>query len=585
MSMSNTQVKRALIALGLGVLAGCGGGVEGSGAGTPGPGQVGPGQVGPGSSPGTGGTGTMTGMTGVAGMTGASGGGGTGMVGPPPPVGACPVPRALTRRLTRDEYNATIADLIGVKSKPADSFPHDEVRDGFNNNAAGQGVSPLLADGYLRTAERLAGEADLSKLSPCPVAAGNDDCARRFVEGFGKRAFRRPLDAKEVTRVLALGAQRKGDGFEATLRVMLQYFLSSPHFLYRLELSPATAGKTSRLSPHETASRLSYFLWGSMPDDALFAAADGNKLGTREEVAAQAERMLGDPRARTRLGDLFDQWLMLDGVTDISRDAARYPGWNDSLLAQMRQETRLFAERVVLDEKGTLESLLTASHTYANKALATYHKHATIPGGASFEKVALDPAKYAGILTQALPLAINAKDDQPSPIYRGRWVREQLLCQHLQPPPPGLAVETPALDPKATTRQKHAQHSASQECAPCHRLIDNVGFAFESFDSTGKWRATDRGLPLDTSGEVLDGGDASGKFANVVELGRLLGKSEQARGCFVSRVFRFAHGRSEEPADMCGVNALAAAFKQSGGNLRSLLVAVTQGEAFLYRTP
>jgi hypothetical protein len=520
---------------------------------------------------------------GSAGAPGAGGGAGA-APGGAAIAGGCRIGPTPLRRLTRAEYDNTVRDLLGDKGKPSDGLPPDGSRDGFDNDVAAQGASPLLAGAYLKAAERIAGRVDLAAHLGCALDAGDDGCARAFIERIGRRAYRRPLRPAESTRLVSFYAANKGAyGFEGTLRLTLQLILSSPQFLYRLELTPAAPGQVAKLTPHEIASRLSYLLWGSMPDDALFAAADAGQLTTREQIARQAERLLADGRARPRARDFFRQWMALGELEDVMRDSKRYPGWSQSLVAAMEIETPTFAERLLFDHDGRYADLVTASFSYMNKALATYLGGTPVPPGSTFEKVMLDPARHAGIVTHAGPLAMSSKEDQPHPIYRGRWLRAQLLCHEPPPPPPSVMAETPMLADKTTTRALFAQHAADPSCAACHRLIDPVGFGLEQFDATGKWRATDRGLPIDTRGEIVDAGDASGPFTGAVELGRKLAKSDHAAGCLARQAFRYARGREGTADDRCALESVNALVKQAGGNLRALLVALTQTEDFVLK--
>jgi hypothetical protein len=488
------------------------------------------------------------------------------------------------RRLTRSEYDATVKDLLpGIKGSPADGLPPDSAADGFDNDVGNQGASPLLAGAYLRAAERISGGVDLTMLLPCAVAEGGEECGRQFIERLGKRAFRRPLRPTEAAQLGGFfRASLAAHGFEQAARLTLQLILASPQFLYRLELAPAATGQTARLSPYEVAARLSYFLWGTMPDEALFAAADAGQLASREQVAQQAARLVDSPRARVRLRGFFRQWLVLDDLGDVTRDSKRYPGWSASLTKEMEAEALTFADKLVFDEKGSVEALLSAPASYMNKALATY-LGVKGPAASAFDRVALDPARAAGLVTLSGPLAMNAKEDQPHPIYRGRWVRQQLLCQVPPPPPPGLVAQTPKLEDKATTRQVFTQHATDPACSGCHRLLDPIGFGLERYDATGKWRDTDRGLPIDVRGELVDAGDASGAFEGAAELGRKLGKSEAALGCVATQLFRYGSGRHETGDDACALASMRALANQASGNLRALILSLTQTDAFLLR--
>lgn len=496
------------------------------------------------------------------------------------------------RRLTRFEYNNTVRDLLGDTARPADRFAPDEESLGFDNNATVLGVTPVLAEQYMVAAEELSAAADLSALVTCdPAALGDEPCARQFIEQVGLRAYRRPLAAADIDRLLGVflwGLEQHG--FDTGIRLTLQAMLQSPHFLYRVELAlaPEDGGKVAPLSDYEMASRLSYLLWGSMPDDALFAAAAAGELSTREQVRAQAERMLADPRARDAMRHFYRQWLLLEDVEVLEKDAEIYPQWSAAVPALLATETETFVDALIWDEAadavagGDVATLLTADYTYMNAELAAFYGIETGPAGDAWERVALDPTRASGVLTHGAVLAHNAKPNQSSPIHRGKFVREQLLCMPLPPPPDNIAIVPPDLDPNLTTRERYSEHSENPVCSGCHELMDPIGFGFESFDGAGLWRDDENGLPIDDSGELI-ATDVDGPFFGVPELGRKLAASEQVHACVVTQYFRYAYGRAEGDQDSCTITSLNQDFAAAGYDLQSLLIAVTQTDAFMYR--
>jgi hypothetical protein len=512
--------------------------------------------------------------------------------GPPPPLpsppAACrtrdPGPAPL-RRLTRWEYDNTVRDLLGDTSGPAASFPADERGAGFTNDATALSISPLHAQNYLEAAEKVAARAaaGLARLVPCDPARGDAACGEAFIDGWGKRAWRRPLEAGEKSRLDALFAGALASyGFATAIQMVMEVMLQSPQFLYRLEVGAGPAGGgLQRLTPWETASRLSYLLWGSMPDAELFAAAEGNHLGTPEEVAAQARRLIKDDRALATLATFHEQWLDLARIDEAEKDAQLYPGFDASLRALLRKEAAGYVEAVVWKGDGTIASLLTAPFSMMNARLATFYG-VKGPAGDAFERVALDPAQRSGFLTRGGFLAAHALANQTDPVRRGKFVREQLLCQLLPPPPPNAEIRPPELDPRLTTRERFSRHAQDQACAACHKLMDPIGLGFESYDAVGRWRASEAGRPVDASGEIVDA-DVAGRFTGAVELGSKLAGSAQVRGCVVKQWFRFGYGRSETPADLCSLATLEARFASAGQDVRELLVALTQTDAFLYR--
>ncbi len=494
------------------------------------------------------------------------------------------------RRLTRVEYDNTVRDLLGDETNPSRDFPPEEEALGFNNNAATLGVTQLLAEQYMVAAEGIAQratEADkMNALLGCdPAAVGEEACVSEFVGRFGQRAWRRPLAADEVAQMVALyRAAREPYDFPTGVQVVVQALLQSPHFLYRVEFGDPTAAgeRVVPLAGHEMASRLSYFLWGTMPDETLFAAAAAGELGSREQVGAQARRMLEDPRARAAVRNFHTQWLKLDLVELASKDASIFDGFTPAVKSSLREETLAFLDNVIWEGDGSVDTLLTAPYTMMNATLAEYYG-VTGPTGDAFERVELDPSRYSGVLTQAGLMAALAKPNQTSPVLRGKFVREQLLCQILPPPPPDVDVTPPDLDPNLTTRERFAQHSEDPVCAGCHRLMDPIGFGFENFDGAGRFRAEENGVAVDASGEILASDDANGTFNGVPGLAQQLAGSDQVRACMSTQWFRFAYGRIETGDDECTMEALSVQFAAGGYDIKALLVALTQTDAFLYR--
>ena len=510
----------------------------------------------------------------------------------PAPGGACTTREAFAsplRRLTRGEYNNTVRDLLGDRTAPADRFPPDEVSGGFSNNAAVLGVSPLLAEKYQEAAEALAAVAvkDLPALVGCEFAgAAEEPCARQFVQRFGRRAYRRPLAASETDRLMALyQAGRAGGSFAEGIEVVLRAVLQAPAFLYRIEGRPGTArGGNAPLAPldgYEVATRLSYFLWGTTPDDTLLAAAERNALQTADQIEAAARRMLADPRARPVVAEFHRQWLGLTALDRLAKDAGVYPEFDDELRAGMRAETAAFVEAAYFGSERTLATLLAGDRGFVTPALARLYG-VPAPPGTGPQPAALPRDQRAGLLTQAGFLAVHALPDQSSPVHRGKLVREQVLCQPMPPQPPGLMVSPPEVDPRRPTRERFAQHAADPQCATCHQLMDPIGFGFERYDGIGRFRTSDGGRAVDDSGEVTAADGSGFRFQGARELGERLAASPVVEQCLATQWYRFAFGRLEGPGDDCSLRELRAAFA-AGRDLGELLVALTRTEAFRHR--
>jgi len=506
---------------------------------------------------------------------------------------ACKVPepgRAPLRRMSNAEYRNTMADLLGdspatqsLVATATRSFPSETESLGFRNNADYLGVSTLVAQGYVDAAEQFLDSiaSNQSFLSCTPTAGAEMDCARTFIANFGKRAFRRPLAADELTQYAAIFQKSlSAYDFQSAVRATAFAFLQSPKFLYRVEFGAAPSGATTRPSPYEMANRLSYLFWQSMPDQELFDAAESNQLATPAQIEAQARRMLKSSKA-SRLLEYFEQWLGTDALpTTFSRDATLYPNLNANLVPLLQQETRAFVTSVLARPEGNLGDLFTAPYTFANADLAK-HYGLTGPAGADFVKV--DAPGRAGVLTQGMMLARD-KATRTSIVRRGLKVRLDVLCQLVPAPPPDVNLTLDATNTaKLTQRQRLEEHRVSPSCSGCHDLMDPVGVVFEGFDAVGRPRTVDeQGAAVDTTSTITRTKDADGSVSSPAQLGAMLANSDEVRACYVTKSFRFFYGRDTDPADACSLAQLATSFKGTAYSLSELLVALTRTDAFLY---
>lgn len=504
---------------------------------------------------------------------------------------------AESRLLTRLQYDNTIRDLLGDTSSPAQGFPAENTLLGFGNNADAHRATLLLAERELAAAEALAAAAvarGVDELLPCEAGDRSVACIARFVSDFGYRAFRRPLRPGEGEPFVALFEQANvAWGFDKALELVIQAFLQAPQLLYRTEsLARAddpnipeqmvNAGAVLELDSYQIASRLSYLLWNTMPDAELFELADADRLRDVEVVREQARRMLDDPRARSTVADFYSQWLGASRFSGLSRDlptASSTPefnaGWERSLTE--------FVQHTFWEDGGNVAALLTSNVVFLEPELAPLY---------GFEPTfATTPSLYtddnrAGILTQPGLMSLLAHPDQSAPVQRGKFVREQLLCQQLPPPPPDVDTTPPDPDPNATTRERFAQHSSDPRCASCHRLLDPVGFGFESFDHLGRFRAEENGARIDASGNIVGSGDPGldGAFDGATELASRLAESPQVEACLATQWFRYGMGRAEQEEDVCNLERIKTLFADTGGDFRELLVALATSDAFRYRT-
>jgi hypothetical protein len=499
------------------------------------------------------------------------------------------------RRLTRFEYNNTVRDLLGDNSNPADVLPPEEEVAGFNNQAGALTTSDLLVEQYLKVAEgvsaRAIGNMDTLMEGCDPASQGSDACALSFIERWGRRAYRRPLEQEEVDRLQdvfdwALTDPDLGT-FEDGIQIVIEVMLQSPSFLYRPEYGSETPieGDVVPFTSWEMATKLSYMLWNTMPDDELFQAAENDVLSTREEIAAQASRMLEDDRAKDTIRNFHEQWLLLTQLDSVTKDTSVYPAYNAGLRPLWEEEIQTFIEDVILEGDGSLETLLTADYSFMNEELANFYGDDVLEPvtGTELRRVQLDPTRRAGFLTSAALMATHANLNQSSPVFRGKFVREQLMCNTLPLPPNDLVIEPPQLDPNKTTKEQFEEIGADPSCASCHSLMNPIGFIFEHYDGVGQWRDQQNGKDIDAVGEVVQTEDIDGTYDGAIELARALAGSTQVQECVSSQWFRFAYNRSVTPLDSCSTEQLNERFAASNFNIRELLVALTQTNAFLYR--
>jgi len=497
-----------------------------------------------------------------------------------PELGTLPL-----RRLTRWEYENTIKDLLGAPASYAATYPADDVsKHGF---ATATNTSELMVTAVGEASDALSRFATdkLETLAPC-AASANDACAKDFIEKFGQRAFRRPLSTGEKQDLFAIYDLARKDptlDFKNGMRVLLSAMLQSPQFLYHWEQGDeritSSAPGTARLGEYHLASRLSYFLWGTMPDAALFASAEAKKLGDGTELEKQARRMLSDSRSRGMVGDYFTQLLYLNAAVRNEKDSKTHPGWTLAVRSAALAESKAFAQDVVLDGDGLWRSVMTAGHSFVDENLAKLYG-VTASKGAMLVKTDLPRDQRSGLLTQAafLSATSGATDGAlVTPIHRGETIRKRLLCQTIPPP---LANIQSKVSSGVTTRERLSSHVSDPQCATCHSLMDDLGFAFENYDVTGKWRTTDNGKNVDSSGEIAGLDSGTPKFQNARELAALLTTTPEASECVVSNFLRYGLGRLETEGEskwvLKGLNSKEL-------NVRDVLVKVVTSRGFSSR--
>jgi hypothetical protein len=438
-------------------------------------------------------------------------------------------------------------------------------------------------EAYFDTAKKIAFAVDApTALLGCDLAQDGEGCARAFLTSFGKRVFRRPLTDAELARYGALLVAQPDP--EVAARTALTALLVSPHFLYRSELGTQQPDGTYLLTPHELASALSYTFVADMPDDALFAAAESGALASSDEIRAQAERLLKAPASRTAVTDFVLEWLGVDGVSALAREASEHPDFTTSLSESMATETRMLAEHVLFASTGTVGELLSADYTFANAQLASlYGMGGEFADG--YRQVGYADDARAGVLGHASVLATYAHANQTSPVLRGLFVRRQLMCQRFGEPPPNAGT-VPELDPSLSTRQRFDMHS-TESCASCHVHIDALGFGFEHFDTLGRYREREGEHLVDARGEITgltnlrDGSAAA--FATPRMLAPLLVESEATHSCVSKQSYRFIRGALDSGLQYCALKFVRGRYRASKGKILEALLASVESVDFRYR--
>ena len=543
------------------------------------------------------------------------------------------------RRISRVEYNNMVRDLLGDTTQPANGFPPESPMKygiNFQVNTYTQ-VSTTIVQQYLQAAETLAESvvADTNRMTNYVLAgipscgqAHDDTCEQDFVSTWVNRAYRGQLDSTESMGLNQVYSTVKTQ-FDWTtgIQAIITAVLESPRFLYVMEFGGGSpSGNVVALSPSEVAARLALFLWRSVPDAQLMTDAAAGKLGSAADILAEGQRMLSvksavthAPMAQDAIQDFTNQWMQL---TSIQAKDAQYATYNknaSTLSADMYDETRLDVSQLVLADNGTLTDLLTSPSSYVNAELATFYG-ATLGTGTSVtvSDTALKDTTFVktqlsnrpGLLTTGGVLATQAHSTLPSLVLRGKLVRENVLCDPIGPPPPNVpAGPTMAPDAGTTTRDlllSHMQKGTS--CPGCHKLMDPIGVAFGNFDATGQYQSTDAngnvnpdgGAPqasafpaIDSSGTIYQSGageigvalnSTAPTFMNVTDLTTQLSTAAQVRQCFALDQFRYALSRLETMDDACSAQQIYAAFSSNNFNIQQLLLAITQSDAFRYRS-
>jgi hypothetical protein len=492
---------------------------------------------------------------------------------PSAPTPPCAAPtEAPIRRLTREEYANTVRTLLGLRPPAAmASFPLDDKEASFDANRTP--ATELIVDAYHQAA------VELATALPTPARwAGCDGadsaaCLRTWLPRFLERAERRPPTVEEVQLLEPLLTQGSPD---EVVRATIEVVLQSPAFLYHLE------GGSGR-EAFGIAARLASLLWASAPDDELLEAARSGALLRPDERRRQAERMLADARAVAGLGSFHVQWLEVDVLPTLEKEPSLSPAWGPATTAALIDEVRALSAFFIRRGDARLDTMLSSPAALATPDVlsSVYGLSASEPFDG--ERVVAAPGR-SGLLTTGAFLATHAHRDQTSPVKRGFVIRDRFLCQKPVPPPPDVNNAPPPLDPNATTKERFAAHTSNPACAGCHAITDPIGWGFEAFDAVGRQRRTEGGRTVDDSGE-LTGTDVDGPFVGTAGLAHRLSRSALVSDCVTTQWVRFALRRLETDVEQCQLEALKTTFRTSGGNVRSLLLAIAESNLLLTEAP
>ncbi len=527
-----------------------------------------------------------------AGKPGAEGGGRTGADGHVTP-GLSDLPAGLVgvHRLNNREYDRTVRVLLGVPASAARTFLPDEQSLGFDNIADSLGMTPTQIDQYYQSAVDLAeavfASPDLrARIMICSPEA-DAACLRTILETFGLRAWRRPLRSAEIDGLLAQGtlAREAGETADGVVRHLVTTMLTAVPFLYRVQEEPGDKpANTQRLDGYQLAARLSYTLWGSMPDAELFEAARDGSLIADETLARHIDRMLDDPQSSGFTDSFAGQWLGFRDLETHQVDSSVFPAWSEDLRAAMITEGGLFFREFLDDSARGLDEFFTTPVHFVDAPLAR-HYGMTAPSTAATLRIEDAGNDRVGFLGLGTFLTMSSFVHRTSPTKRGVWILDNLLCSEV-PAPPG---NIPPLDDAAAmnqatatqnVRDRLAAHRENPSCAFCHKLFDPIGLGLENFDGIGAHRSRyANGDPIDSSGQLPDGSE----FRGLGELSKILAKGEGFAACVVKKLFVYAHGRAESDGDVTRLDDLAQRWSAQGLPLRALVRDMAIGESFRSR--
>lgn len=491
------------------------------------------------------------------------------------------------RRLTAVQYRNTVLALFDGAIEPSAAFPVTQTHKSYSNNPTSNVVSLPTAMDIMEAAEDAATQV-IDEIDAVIVCGAMDDaaCAASFVDDFGARAFRRPLEPDERAALVSLFESAAAtDGFADGIGTVVAAVLQSPQFLYIVErggteIEPGVVP----LLDHEIAARLSYLLWDSMPDTALFEAAAAGELQDPDVIEQHVDRMLADTaKSGPALERFVREWNHYDGVPVYDKDTDAHPQFTAELSASMDAELSRFVQGVLQSDEPTLARLLTSAATEVDAEMAAFYGVEAPASG--WGAVTLGPDR-GGVLTRAAVLAEHAHRNNTGPIFRGELVRTQFLCDEIPAPPADAMANAPEYPPNATERERSDILMNHMNCGGCHALMNPIGLGFEDYDAIGEWRDVDiDGSAIDNSGEIIAGPEElTGGFNGVAELQAKLAASDQVTACFADQLMQYTFGLEAAQVLGCAVAPVAAEFVESGGDIRALVVALARSDAFRNRT-
>jgi hypothetical protein len=493
------------------------------------------------------------------------------------------------QRLTIAQYHNSIQDIFGPQIQPDAPLEEDETTAMFSSiGAAHVGTSERGIEQYRAAAFDIATQVfehrtDYEILATCVPEQATDPCIRDFIRHFGSRLWRRPMTQEEIDRYAGLVGSPAEEGLNLDLgmRYALAALIESPNFIYVPSIGePDPNSGFWRYTSYEMASRLSYFLWNSTPDDELLAAAERDELVGTDGLAEQALRMLETERGQEVAARFFTESWRVTALDINGKNPEMFPDWNAQLLDGFREEFRLFFHDLLENDRD-LRDVFTANRTYADATLAAWYG-LEVPAAPGFEEIGLDETR-SGILTSGAVLAANSPSDRTSPTRRGAFLLDSIFCLTVPPPPPNVndvLPEDPPGEEPTTARQKLEQHVSDPVCAGCHQLIDPLGFALEHYDAIGAYRTEELpGVPVDAVGQLNDA-----TLDGAIELAEFVAADERAASCIASRLLSYAAGREPTADDAVAVERLLEDLKANDYRFRALVTALVTEPMFRYTT-